>query len=106
MFPVEAGNRQPDDFVSGIRNPLHFHASFGSYKKDFGIRTQLHDGVRDGYRRKDMSSCAATTDNDPEIGSAITQWRSRVMIVFALVHTHYILYRFIFNLGKIGRAHV
>ena len=65
VLAVEAGNGQPLDGVACCRHALHFHASFSAYKEYLAVGAQLAYSIGNGYGRKDVSSRAATADDDP-----------------------------------------
>ena len=66
VLPVEAAYRQSFDFISGSGNTLHLHAVFCTHEQDLCFRVLAFDGIGNGYSREDMSSCATSTDDNPQ----------------------------------------
>ena len=66
VFPVESADRQSHDFVTGVGHALHFHSALGSYKEYFGCGLQLFYGIGNRNGREDVSSRAATADDNSQ----------------------------------------
>ena len=64
VLAIETADRQSLDLITRSRNTLHLHSSDGTYKEDLRIRTHGFDSIGNGYCGEDVTSRAASTDND------------------------------------------
>ena len=57
---------EPRSALKSGRNALHFHASFGSYKKYLRIRTNFFYCISDRNSREYMPACSSATNYYPK----------------------------------------